>query len=67
MIYATPKTLHMLSIIVWIGSMVFSHFFLRPAVAQLDAPVRLSLMHDVLGRFFKAVRIASLLTLASGV
>ena len=67
MIYATLKTLHVLSIVVWIGGMVFAHFFLRPAVAQLEAPLRLRLMHDVLGRFFKAVLVASLLTLASGV
>jgi uncharacterized membrane protein len=67
MIYATLKTVHVLSIIVWIGGMVFAHFFLRPAVAQLEAPVRLRLMHDVLGRFFQAVLLASLLTLASGV
>ena len=67
MIYATLKTLHVLSIVVWIGGMVFAHFFLRPAAAQLDAPVRLRLMHDVLGRFFQAVLVASLLTLASGV
>ncbi|MCV2419593.1 CopD family protein [Paucibacter sp. DJ2R-2] len=67
MIYATLKTLHVLSIIVWIGGMVFAHFFLRPAVAQLEAPLRLRLMHDVLGRFFQAVLVASLLTLASGV
>lgn len=67
MIYATLKTLHLLSIIVWIGGMVFSHFFLRPAVAQLEAPARLRLMHDVLGRFFQAVLVASLLTLVSGV
>jgi uncharacterized membrane protein len=67
MIYATLKTLHMLSIVVWIGGMVFAHFFLRPAVAQLEAPLRLRLMHDVLGRFFQAVLVASLLTLASGV
>ena len=67
MIYATLKTLHVLSIIVWIGGMVFVHFFLRPAVAQLEPPVRLRLMHDVLGRFFRAVLVASLLTLASGV
>jgi len=53
--------------IVWIGGMVFAHFFLRPAVAQLESPVRLRLMHDVLGRFFQAVLVASLLTLASGV
>ena len=67
MIYATLKTVHVLSIIVWIGGMVFAHFFLRPALAQIEPPVRLRLMHDVLGRFFRAVLIASLLTLASGV
>lgn len=67
MIYATLKTVHVLSLIVWIGGMVFAHFFLRPAVAQLEPPVRLRLMHDVLGRFFRAVLFASLLTLASGV
>jgi uncharacterized membrane protein len=67
MIYAALKTVHVLAIIVWIGGMVFAHFFLRPAVARLEAPVRLLLMHDVLGRFFQAVLVASLLTLASGV
>ena len=67
MIYATLKAVHVLSIIVWVGGMVFAHYFLRPAVAPLDPPVRLRLMHDVLGRFFQAVLAASLLTLASGV
>ena len=67
MIYATLKTLHVLAIVVWIGGMVFAHFFLRPALAQLEPPLRLRLMHDVLGRFFKAVMVASLLTLVSGV
>lgn len=67
MIYSALKTVHVLSIIVWIGGMVFAHFFLRPAVAHLEPPVRLRLMHDVLGRFFQAVLVASLLTLASGV
>ena len=67
MFYATLKTLHVLSIIVWIGGMVFAHFFLRPAVAQLEPAVRLRLMLDVLGRFFRAVLAASLLTLATGV
>jgi uncharacterized membrane protein len=67
MIYAALKTVHVLAIIVWMGGMVFAHFFLRPAVAQLEAPVRLRLMHDVLGRFFQAVLVAALLTLASGV
>lgn len=67
MFYATLKTLHVLCIIVWLGGMVFAHFFLRPAVAQLEVPLRLRLMHDVLGRFFQAVLVASLLTLASGI
>ncbi len=66
MILAALKTVHMLSIIVWIGGMVFAHFFLRPALIQLEPAVRLSLMRDVLGRFFRAVLGASLLTLASG-
>jgi uncharacterized membrane protein len=67
MIYATLKTIHVLSIVLWIGGMAFAHFFLRPAVAQLEASVRLRLMHNVLGRFFQAVLVASLLTLISGV
>lgn len=67
MLYAILKTVHVLSIIAWIGGMVFAHFFLRPAVAQLEPAVRLRLMHDVLGRFFQAVLAASLLTLATGV
>jgi uncharacterized membrane protein len=66
MIYAALKTVHVLCIILWIGGMVFAHFFLRPAVAALEPAVRLRLMHDVLGRFFRAVLVAALLTLASG-
>ena len=37
------------------------------AVATLEPAIRLRLMHDVLGRFFQAVLVASLLTLLSGV
>ena len=66
MLYAILKTLHVLSLIVWVGGMVFAHFFLRPALASLDPLLRLRLMHDVLGRFFKAVLVASLLILVSG-
>ncbi len=67
MFYAALKTLHVLSIIVWVGGMVFAHFFLRPAVAALEPPVRLRLMHEVLARFFRVVLVASWLTLGSGV
>ena len=65
MLYALLKTLHLLCVILWVGGMVFAHFFLRPSLAELDA--RLRLMHAVLGRFFNAVLVASALVLASGV
>ncbi len=67
MLYATLKTLHVLSLIVWVGGMVFSQFFLSPATAHLDTPARVRLMHAVLGRFFRAVLVASLLVLGSGI
>jgi uncharacterized membrane protein len=67
MFYATLKTIHLMSVIVWIGGMVFAHFFLRPALAPLAAPDRVRLMHDVLGRFFGAVLVAAGLVLVSGV
>ena len=66
MFYAALKTIHLLSIIVWIGGMVFAHFFLRPALITLAAPERVRLMHDVLGRFFNAVLVAAGLALGSG-
>jgi uncharacterized membrane protein len=65
-IYAALKLVHLLALIVWIGGMAFVLFFLRPAVLALEPPLRLRLMHDVLGRFFKAVLIAAVILLASG-
>ncbi|HQY38318.1 MAG TPA: CopD family protein [Giesbergeria sp.] len=66
MMYATLKLIHLLSIVVWIGGMVFAHFFLRPAVQTLEPPVRLALMCNVLQRFFAAVQVAVVLTLVTG-
>ncbi|MFT7401848.1 MAG: putative membrane protein [Hydrogenophaga sp.] len=66
MIYSALKLAHLLAIIVWIGGMVFAHFFLRPATLALEPPLRLRLMHDALGRFFKAVLVAAVIVLASG-
>ena len=65
-LYALLKTLHVLATVLWVGGMMFAHFFLRPALAQLDPPQRLRLMHEVLRRFFGAVGVAALLTLATG-
>jgi len=66
MLYAVLKLVHLLSIIVWVGGMVFAHFALRPAVVALEPPRRLALMHDVLGRFFGLVLAASCLAVATG-
>jgi len=67
MLYAALKAIHLLSLIVWIGGMVFVQFFLRPAVAGVEAPQRVRLMHEVLGRFFNAVLLAAGLVLGSGI
>ena len=66
MLYNALQLLHVLSIIVWIGGMVFAHFFLRPAAQSLEPPQRVRLMHDVLGRFFAAVSVAVVVVLGSG-
>lgn len=66
MIYASLKLLHILAIVVWVGGMVFSHFFLRPAAMQLPPPQRLPLMHETLRRFFSAVMAAVVVVLVTG-
>jgi uncharacterized membrane protein len=66
MLYAILQTLHLLSIILWIGGMAFVLFFLRPALGSLQPPARVTLMHDVLRRFFGAVSAAIIIVLASG-
>ncbi|MGL4231597.1 MAG: CopD family protein [Casimicrobium sp.] len=67
MLYNLLKTLHVLAIILWIGGMIYTLFFLRPAVASLDGPARVKLMHDVLARFFKAVLWAATIAVGSGI
>ena len=66
MFYAALKTIHLLSVMVWMGGMVFVQLFLRPALVKLDAADRVRLMHEVLTRFFNAVLVAAGLILASG-
>lgn len=66
MLYATLKLLHILAIVVWIGGMVFAHFFLRPAALQLEPPQRIRLMHGALQRFFAWVLVSIAVVLASG-
>jgi uncharacterized membrane protein len=66
MFYDFLKLIHVLSIIVWIGGMVYTLMFLRPSVVSLEPPLRVKLMHDVLGRFFKAVLLLSSVAVLSG-
>ena len=66
MLYNALQLVHVLSIIVWIGGMVFAHFFLRPATLTLEPPQRVRLMHDVLQWFFAAVSVAVVVVLGSG-
>lgn len=67
MLYGILKTVHVLSIILWIGGMIYTRFFLGPAAATLEPPLRITLMQQTLGRFFRAVSIAAALALVSGV
>lgn len=66
MLYNALQLAHVLSVIVWIGGMVFAHYFLRPAAQSLEPPQRVRLMHDVLQRFLAAVGVAVVVVLGSG-
>lgn len=66
-LYTALLFIHLAGAIVWIGGMVFAHFALRPAAAQvLEPPLRLPLMAATLGRFFRIVAGAVVAILASG-
>lgn len=69
MLYSVLKLVHLLSILVWVGGMVFAHCFLRPALAEtVPTPeLRVRLMQAVLQRFFAAVGLAVVLVIGSGV
>jgi len=46
-------SLHVLSVVVWVGGMFFAYVVLRPeAASQLEPPERLALWAGVLRRFF---------------
>jgi len=67
MLYALLNTIHVLSVILWVGGMIFAELFLRPALAGLAPPDRLRLAQAVLARYFAALLWASALVLGSGV
>ncbi len=60
-------SVHLLSVIVWVGGMFFAHQALRPAAVEtLDPPQRLSLWVATFKRFFPWVWLAVTLILVSG-
>lgn len=64
--YALLKTIHLLGVVAWVGGMFFVLACLRPAAAALEPAVRVGLMRDALGRFFRIVMVAAGLVLVSG-
>lgn len=59
-------SLHVLTATVWVGGMFFALLCLRPATAQLDPAVRLTLWTGVLQRFLPWVLLAALVLLGTG-
>lgn len=67
MTYSLAFTLHLLSVVIWVGGMFFAHMILRPsAVEKLEPPQRLALWVAVFGRFFFWVWIAVITIVLSG-
>ena len=66
MLYASLKAVHLLATIVWIGGMFFMLHCLRPAAALLEPPLRLTLLHATMRRFFVAVLAAIVVIAVSG-
>ena len=61
-------SLHLLSIILWVGGMFFAHMILRPAaVAELEPPLRLALWRHVFNRFFPWVWVAIVIAPLTGI
>lgn len=59
--------LHVVSVVIWVGGMIFAHQFLRPVAAQqLEPPQRLPLWVGVFSRFFPIVWIAIVLLPLTG-
>jgi uncharacterized membrane protein len=68
MITATQVALllHLLGVVIWVGGMLFAHFCLRPAVADLAPQLRLPLWESVFTRFFAWVSGSIVVVLLSG-
>lgn len=60
-------TLHILAFTLWIGGLFFAHLILRPVLNQLlDPPLRLTILGQVLQRFFHWIWISILILWTTG-
>lgn len=66
MTYQIFKLIHLLALFVWVGGMIFTHYFLRKPLATLPAAQRYPFIHHVLRRFFNAVSVSVVLVLLTG-
>jgi len=66
MTYSFFKLIHVLALFVWVGGMIFSHFFMRKPLATLPVPQRFSFAWHVMRRFFNAVSVSVVLVLLTG-
>jgi uncharacterized membrane protein len=57
---------HLASVVIWVGGMVFAHFCLRPALADVSPQLRLPLIEAVFGRFFNWIGGSVIAILISG-
>lgn len=58
--------LHLIGVVLWVGGMGFGVMVLRPSLAALEPPARLSLMGQVHGKFFRMVWVLMPLVVLSG-
>lgn len=66
-IHSILVLLHLLGVVAWVGGMLFAHFALRPAAAEvLEPPLRLKLMLAAFRRFFAGVAVSVVVILATG-
>lgn len=61
-------SLHVLSVVIWVGGMFFAYMILRPvAASELEPPARLNLWRQIFSRFFPWVWASIVLVPVSGI
>jgi len=57
---------HVLAAVIWVGGLWFAAMVMRPDAQGLDAATRLTLWHQMLGRFFPFAWLSSAVLFVSG-